>query len=328
MKIVIALGGNALIQKNQKGTMGEQFSNARKALEGIISLIKEKHEIILTHGNGPQVGNILIRSQLGEGKAYGIPVGVAVAQSQGEIGYMLSQCLQNKLKEKGLNKPVSCVLTQVLVDENDPAVKKPSKPVGPFFSKEKARELESQGLIMVEDAGRGYRRVVPSPEPLKIIEKKPIQSLIDSGSIVICCGGGGIPVYYGKPKAIELSEEKKTELEKKGFWLEGMDAVIDKDKASALLANELNIKTLMILTAVEKVYLNYGKPNQKELNKINLNEAKKYLKEGHFAEGSMKPKIEAAIKFLENGGEKVIISSIEKTFQAFKEQTGTIITKH
>ncbi|MBN2126768.1 MAG: carbamate kinase [Candidatus Diapherotrites archaeon] len=325
MKLVVALGGNALIQEKQKGTIAEQFSNARKALDGVIKIIQENHNIVLTHGNGPQVGNILIRSQLGEGKAYGIPLGVADAQSQGEIGYMLEQCLQNKLNEKGIKKKVCCLLTQVLVDENDSAVKNPSKPVGPFLSKEKADELKSFGANVIEDAGRGYRRVVPSPNPIDIIEKKEIQALIDSGAIVICCGGGGIPVYYGKPKAIELSESQKNEIAEKGFWLEGMDAVIDKDCASALLGNQINADELMILTAVEKVYLNFGKENQKELNKITVKEAKQYLTEGHFAKGSMEPKIRAAISFIENGGKKVIISSIEKCFEAFKEKTGTII---
>jgi carbamate kinase len=325
MKIVIALGGNALIKEKQTGIMDEQFSNARKALNGVIDLIKEKNEIILTHGNGPQVGNILIRSHLAEKNAYIIPLGVAVAQSQGEIGYMLEQCLQNKLNENGIKKNVCCLLTQTLVDENDSAVKNPSKPIGPFYSKEKAEELIKQGFSIIEDAGRGYRRVVPSPNPLKIIESTQIQALINSNAIVICCGGGGIPVFYGKPKAIELNEKQKQEFKEKNFWLEGMDAVIDKDKASALLANELNADLLMILTAVEKVYLNFGKPNQKALNKITVTEAKKYLTEGHFAKGSMKPKIEAAIQFLESGGKKVIISSIEKTFEAFKEKTGTII---
>ncbi|MFH1588348.1 MAG: carbamate kinase [Candidatus Diapherotrites archaeon] len=308
MKLVVALGGNALIQKEQKGSVFEQFANARTALQGIIELVKEGHQIVLTHGNGPQVGNILIRSQLAKDEAYGIPLGVAVAQSQGEIGYMLEQCLQNKLGEAGIFMPVCCILTQVIVSKNDPSVKSPSKPIGMFLSEKEALKLEKQNIPVIEDAGRGWRRIVSSPKPLEIVEKKEIQKLIDEDVIVIACGGGGIPVYWNKKD-----------------WLEGMDAVIDKDLSSAVLAKEIEADELIILTAVEKVYLNFKKPNQKELNEITVSEAKKFLNEGHFAKGSMEPKIQASINFLESGGKKVIISSIEKCFDAFKGKTGTRI---
>lgn len=310
LTIVIALGGNAVIKEKQKGTVYEQFANTRESLKGIFELIKLGHKIVITHGNGPQVGNILIRSENSLDKAYEIPLGVAVAQSQGEMGYMIGQSLQNKLHVEKIDRDVVTILTQAIVHKDDPAMQNPTKPVGPFYSKEKAEELRKKGIKIIEDSGRGYRRVVPSPIPLHIVECKSIKHLVNQGSIVIAVGGGGMPVYY----------------ENDGR-LEGVDAVIDKDLASAVLAKEINANILVILTAVEKVYINFNKPNQKALDKITVKEAKNYLEEGHFAPGSMKPKIQAAINFIEAGGKKVVITSTDKLVDALNGKTGTTIVK-
>ena len=306
--VVIALGGNALIKRGQKGTVYEQFANAREALNDVVELVKQGYDIVITHGNGPQVGNIVIRTEAALGKAYDVPLGVAVAESEGEIGYMLQQTLQNKLMAAGIKKDVVTVLTQVICDKDDPQMKNPSKPIGPFYSKEEIERVKNRGIKIVEDSGRGYRRVVPSPIPLDVVEKKAIKKLISGGVIVIAAGGGGMPVY----------------IDEKGNY-EGIDGVVDKDLATAVLAEKIGAKTMVILTSVEMAYLNFNSPEQKPIKKMTVSEAKKYLKQGEFAKGSMAPKIRASIQFLEQGGKRVIITSIDKLLEAMSGKTGTIV---
>ena len=311
-KVVIALGGNAIIREGEEGNIHQQFKNTRSSLDGIIEVIKDDYNIVITHGNGPQAGNMLIRTE--EGVKKGLParpLGVIVADTEGGMGYMIEQSLQNRLKSENIDKDVVTILSQVVVDPDDPQMKNPTKPVGPFYSKEKAEKYQKEkGWNIVEDAGRGYRRVVPSPIPQTVIEKNVIKKLVDEDIVVIAAGGGGIPVYFDKNNN-----------------LEGVDAVIDKDFASAVLALEIGAKILVISTGVEKVSINFGKENQKDLEKMSVDDCKKYLDEGHFPPGSMGPKIKAAIKFLNNGGEKVYITLPEKIEEALKGKTGTLITK-
>ncbi len=307
--IVVALGGNALIKKDQKGTVYEQFANSREALSEVVELINEGHNVVLTHGNGPQVGNIIIRTEAALGKAYDIPLGVAVAESEGEIGYMLQQTLQNKLRQAGIKKNAVTVLTQVVCDKNDPQLKNPTKPIGPFYSKKEISKLKKRGIKIIEDSGRGYRRVVPSPIPRDVVEKEIVKLLLEKGVAVIAAGGGGMPVY----------------LDENGNY-EGIDAVVDKDLASAVLGNSIGAQELIILTSVEFIYEKFNTPQQKPLRKLSVKKAKKLMERGEFADGSMKPKVKAAIQFLENGGERVIITSLGKMLQARKRKTGTEIT--
>lgn len=311
-KIVIALGGNAIIKKGQKGTISEQFDNTIESLKHILPLIKKDYRIILTHGNGPTVGHMMIRVEAGLKQAPYIPLGICVADSQGGLGYMIELCLHNILFKEKIKKKVITLITPVLVSEKDAAFKNPSKPIGPFYTKQQAEKMKKlhEDWVIKEDSGRGYRRVVPSPIPLEIINKEVIKKMIEEGYIVIAAGGGGIPVIH---------REDKT--------LKGVPAVIDKDRTAAILARDIKADTLMILTAVDKVALNYGKEEQKDLDKLSLKEAKKYLKKGHFPPGSMGPKIEAAISFLENGGKEVIICALEKPDEALKGKAGTRITK-
>ncbi|HPY95636.1 MAG TPA: carbamate kinase [Candidatus Cloacimonadota bacterium] len=311
-KAVLALGGNAIIQAGQKGTITEQFHNTRESLGGIVELIKQGYQLAITHGNGPQVGNMLIQQMAGIDKGIApLPLGVLNAATEGTMGYMIEQSLQNALHKDNFQREVITIATQVLVDKNDPSIQNPSKPVGPFYTKEKAEEMQKEyGWTIVEDAGRGYRQVVPSPIPKEIIPFKTIKSLVEEGKIVIACGGGGIPVYR---------EADGT--------LEGIDAVIDKDFASGLLAKEIDADLLVILTGVDRVAINFGKENQIELESMTVDEAKKYLDEGQFPKGSMGPKISAAIRFIEQGGNKVLITSIERIVDAFSGKTGTLIIK-
>jgi carbamate kinase len=306
-KIVIALGGNALIKEGQKGNIPEQYANAYEALKYITELIKKGYKIAITHGNGPQVGAIIIRNE-SDHTTYDIPLSVAVAQSQGEIGLIMAQALRNKLNSNRIKREVAMILTHVICNKDDPSLKNPTKPIGPFYKT--PHIFRKKGISFVEDSGRGYRRVVPSPKPLDILEKKTIKTLVDKGVIVIAVGGGGIPVY----------------IHKKGN-IESIDGVVDKDLASYVLAKCIRADQIIILTYVEKVALNFNKPNRKWLDHMSLDEAKKYLAEGHFPPGSMGPKIESAIKFLEKGGKRVIITSIDKLSGAMKGKTGTHITK-
>ena len=309
-KIVIALGGNALGNSPE-----EQLNLLENVARIIVKLVKDGNKIVLTHGNGPQVGQIFLAmdySSNGEVKTPSMPFPECGSMSQGYIGYQLQQCLQDELEREKLNKDCATLITQVLVDPNDQAFNNPTKPIGRFYTKEEADEIvKNKGYTFVEDSGRGYRRVVPSPQPLDIIEKRVIKQLVDNDNIVIAVGGGGIPVI--KTDKIEL--------------LEGVEAVIDKDKSAALLAKLIDADILLILTAVDKVCINYNKPNEEKLSKLSIEEAKKYMQEGQFAKGSMLPKVEACLNFVENSNnKKAIIGSLEKAEEAINGQSGTIIT--
>jgi carbamate kinase len=307
---VIAIGGNSLIKDSTHQTVEDQYEAARETCRHVADMIEAGYEVIIGHGNGPQVGFILRRSEIAakvEGM-HEIPLDVCGADSQGAIGYALQQNLQNELRRRGKAKPVATVVTQVLVDQQDPAFKHPTKPIGGFMEQGEAKRREKEmGWNVVEDAGRGWRRVVASPLPKEIIEIDAIRALIAAGVTVISTGGGGIPVIRNA----------------RGD-LEGIAAVIDKDFGSGLLATNVGAELFVISTAVEKVALNYGKPDQKWLDKITLAEAKVHLVEGiHFAKGSMAPKIEAIIRFLENGGQKALITNPENIGRALKGETGT-----
>ncbi len=299
-KAIVALGGNALIRGNQKGTIEEQIQNATDTLKNIVPLIQQGYSIVITHGNGPQVGNILMRNDAGEEK-YGIPqmpLDICVADSQGGIGYMLEQVMVNVLKENGINKNVVTLVTQVEVDPNDPAFQNPTKRVGKIYSKEEADRLaKEKGWIFKESPKQpgGWRRVVPSPWPLKIVNHDVIEQLLEQGNIVIAVGGGGVPVYR----------------DEKGM-LRGIEAVIDKDRASSVLATEIKADEFYILTDVPYVYLNFNTPDQKELKELKVSDAEKYLEQGAFGEGNMAPKIEACINFIKHGGPKAIITESSK----------------
>jgi carbamate kinase len=308
-KAVIALGGNALIKDGQEGNIHEQFANTRTIVKSIVKIIKEGWDIVITHGNGPQVGAILLQNDLARDITPPMPLGICVAESEGLIGYMIQQCLSNALKSERINKPVVTLITQVLVDINDSTFKNPLKPIGPFYSEEEVEEIKEEGY-QVKKYSEGWRIVVPSPDPKSIVEGNIIKKMLDDNIIVIASGGGGMPV-----------------IEKEGWGLDGLEAVIDKDLASERLAEAINAELLLILTDVDKVYINYGTSNQKALNEVSLNELKKYYQEGHFPPGEMGPKILAAIRFIEAGGKKAIISDVEKGWEALNCKTGTHITK-
>ncbi|MGA7193109.1 MAG: carbamate kinase [Anaerolineales bacterium] len=309
---VIAIGGNSLIKDTKHQSIEDQYEAAKESCIHIADMIEAGYEVVIGHGNGPQVGFILRRSEIAA-KAEGmheVPLDVCGADSQGAIGYALQQNLQNELKRRGIKKSVATVVTQTLVDRDDPAFKNPSKPIGGFMDEaEGKRRQKEMNWTVVEDAGRGWRRVVASPLPKEIVEIDAIKALISAGVIVISTGGGGIPVIRNA----------------KGD-LEGVAAVIDKDFGSSLLANNVGAEVFIISTAVEKVALNFGKPDQKWLDKITLTEAKKYLAEGtHFAKGSMAPKVQAIIRFLEAGGKQALITNPENIGRALKGETGTWI---
>jgi carbamate kinase len=309
---VIAIGGNSLIKDTKHQSVEDQYEAARESAIHIADMIEAGYEVVIGHGNGPQVGFILRRSEIAA-KAEGmheIPLDVCGADSQGAIGYALQQNLQNELKRRGIHKSVATVVTQTLVDRDDPAFKNPSKPIGGFMDEaEGKRRQKEMNWTVVEDAGRGWRRVVASPLPKEIVEIDAIKALISAGVIVISTGGGGIPVIRNAQGD-----------------LEGVAAVIDKDFGSSLLANNVGAEVFIISTAVEKVALNFGKPDQKWLDKMTLTEAKKYLAEGtHFAKGSMAPKVQAIIRFLEAGGKQALITNPENIGRALKGETGTWI---
>ena len=306
-RAVIALGGNALIKPHQKGTIYEQFANTREISKILTKIIREDWDIVLTHGNGPQVGSILIQNEIAKDITPPMPLGICVAESQGLIGYMIQQCLHNALRKEGIEKPVVTIITQVYVNKDDPAFKNPTKPIGPHYSEKRALELLRQGYPLIKEK-EGWRILAPSPDPLGIVEADIIKKMIDERIVVIAAGGGGLPV-----------------IEKENWGLDGLEAVVDKDLSAERLAEAINADLLFILTDVEKVYLNYGTKKQQPLDTVKLDEIKKYYTQGHFPPGSMGPKVLAAIRFLENGGKKVIISHIEKAWEALKEKTGTHI---
>ncbi|MDU1350419.1 carbamate kinase [Clostridium butanoliproducens] len=314
-RIVIALGGNAL-QANPKDTTAEaQLITAKETSQAIVDLIQEGHEVIVAHGNGPQVGQIVATYELAASVNENNPImpfPECGAMSQGYIGYHLQQAIREELKKRGINKEVATVVTQVVVDKNDEGFKNPTKPVGSFFTEEQAKKLmQEKGYTMKEDSNRGWRRVVPSPMPVSVVEEPIIKTLVDAGHVVITVGGGGIPV-----------------IDKGDGTLEGVPAVIDKDFASCKIAQLLNADAFIVLTAVEQVAINFGKPDQKNLSTLTLADAEKYIKEGHFAPGSMLPKVKAAMSFVESKeGGKAIITSLEKAKEAINGLTGTTIVK-
>ncbi|MBZ4687714.1 MAG: carbamate kinase [Clostridiales bacterium] len=303
--IVLALGGNAILQPGQKGTYTEQLENVQKTCTSIAELLDNGYQIVITHGNGPQVGNIATQQIAARDKVPPMPLDICGSQTQGFMGYMIQQSLGNILRERGVNRPVVSLVTQVCVSEDDPAFKRPTKPVGGFVSKEEAEKIMAEtGEKWVEDSGRGWRKVVYSPKPLEIVEMPVIKTLIKSGAIVISSGGGGIPVI------------------KKDGKLQGVEAVIDKDRAASLMARQLAADMLVILTDVPRVAINYGKPDQRFLDRLTISEAEKFLKEGHFGEGSMLPKVEAAISFAGTGKEAVI-ASLDQVKEAIEGSAGT-----
>lgn len=309
---VVAIGGNSLIKDKQHQTVEDQYEAARETAHHIAEMIEEGWEVVIGHGNGPQVGFILRRSEIAH-KVEGmheIPLDVCGADSQGAIGYALQQNLQNELHQRGIHKPVTTVVSQVLVDRNDPAFESPSKPIGGFMDQsESQRRASEMGWTVVEDAGRGWRRVVPSPLPKEVVELDAIKALVEAGVTVIAVGGGGIPV-------VDIGDRQ----------YRGIAAVIDKDFASSLLAQLLNADLLLISTAVEKVAINFGKPNQEWVSRMTVSEVKKYLAEGtHFAKGSMEPKMKAIVWFLESGGKQAIVTSPDNIGRALKGETGTLI---
>lgn len=311
---VVAIGGNSLIADKAHQTVEDQYEAAKQTTYHIADMVEQGWDVAIGHGNGPQVGFILRRSEIAAKveRMHEVPLDVCGADSQGAIGYALQQNLQNELYQRGIKKKVVTIITQVLVNKDDPAFQKPSKPIGGFMDADEAkRRKEEQGWSVVEDAGRGWRRVVASPMPAEIVELETVETLLERGIITITVGGGGIPV-------VDPGDGN----------YQGIAAVIDKDYASSLLAQKINADLFVISTAVEKVAINFGKPDQKWLDKMTLAEAKQYLAEGtHFAKGSMAPKIQAIIWFLENGGKQALITNPENIGRALKGETGTWIVK-
>ena len=306
--VLIAVGGNSLIRAGEKGTVSEQLANARRTAAAIIGLIRRGYHLIITHGNGPQVGAALLRSERAADQVPGHTLDVCGAATQGEIGYMLSQSLRDELAVKGMHVPVVSVITQTVVSQTDPAMQHPTKPIGPFYSRAEAEERRrSLGWQIVEDAARGYRRVVPSPEPVEIVELEVIRHLVNDGVLVVACGGGGIPVLRDNGR------------------LKGVEAVIDKDRASALLAAELHVDIFAISTDTDYVYLDYKKPMQRPLAHVTTAELKQHYAAGHFPPGNMGPKIESVLRFLESGGKKAVITSYEHVLEAIEGTAGTSI---
>ena len=308
-RAVVALGGNAITVKHLEDTIANQFANTRRSLTSIVELARQGYDLCITHGNGPQVGNALLRVELTRGKAPVLPLGICVADTEGGMGYMIEQSLQNRLDKEGIRRMVCTIISQMVVAPDDPSIKNPTKYVGQFYTEAEARALGAeQGWTVKKDADRGWRRVVPSPIPLTCVEKDVIRLLLDNHFIVVAAGGGGIPVYVDQQ-----------------LGYEGVDAVIDKDRASAVLAREIGAEFLLILTSVDQVAVNFGKPNQSYLGAVTLSEMERYFREGHFPPGSMGPKVEAAIDFIRNGGRQVIITSLELAAEALAGRAGTRI---
>ena len=309
MKAVIALGGNALVKENQKGTIYEQFANTRKSVKSIVEMIKNGWDVVITHGNGPQVGSILLQNKIARNLTPAMPLGICVAESEGLIGYMIQQCLSNALKKENINRSVITLITQVIVDQNDPSFSNPTKPIGPYYSDEEVVQFQKEGFKFVQQSN-GWRMVVPSPDPKYIVEEEIIKKMLEEGIIVIASGGGGMPV-----------------VEREYGGLDGLEAVIDKDLAAERLAEAVDAELLLILTDVEHVFLHYKTQEQKPLERIYLHELKEYYKKGYFPPGSMGQKMLAAIRFLESGGKKVIVANLDKSWESLQGKTGTVITK-
>jgi len=309
-KVLVSLGGNAILKHTDKGTAEEQFSNTAKTSQVLINMLKEDYHIVLTHGNGPQVGDILLAYDISKDTIPPMPLDVCVAQTQGMIGFMLQLSLENSLIKENMKKSIVTILTQTIIDNDDPQLNKPTKPIGPFYTADEAKNLrENHDWIIIEDSGRGFRRVVPSPLPIGFVEESSIKTLYNEDKFVIACGGGGIPVMKNQA----------------GYY-EGVEAVVDKDHTSSLLASKIGAEVLLILTDVNRVAINYGKPDQKYLDHLTVNQARNYLTHGQFPPGTMGPKIESTIDFIESGGKKAIITSIENSIKALKGQAGTTVT--
>ena len=308
--IVIALGGNALIGPGETGTVEGQYKHLKITASYLAHLIQKGYLLVISHGNGPQVGNLLIQQDAGSNQVPTLPMDVCVAATQGQIGFMLELTLQNALRQKKIMLETACVITNTLINPDDSAFKNPTKPIGPFYSKAKINSFEKSGFSYIEDSYRGYRRVVASPKPVGILQLETIKSLIKQNVIVIAGGGGGIPTY-----------------EKNGLLI-GVEAVIDKDLSTACLANGIGAKTFVILTGVEHVYVDFNQPTQKALREVGVKEVREYLKAGQFGKGSMAPKIEASLQFLKNGGKEVIITHPYKIIEALEGKTGTSITAY
>jgi carbamate kinase len=309
--IVIAIGGNSLIKDDKHRSVADQYAAVVETARHIVDLVEGGFRVVITHGNGPQVGFILLRSEHSRGILHEVPLDSIGADTQGAIGYQIQQAMQNEFHRRKRKQSVATIVTQTLVDKDDPAFQKPTKPIGQFYKKEEAEDrMRIEKWTMVEDAGRGWRRVVPSPRPVRIIEADIIRHLIDAGYVVIAAGGGGIPV---------VQDEQGN--------LRGTAAVIDKDLAAAVLAKEIAADLLVISTAVEKVCLNFGKPDQKTLDRMTIAEAKQYLAEGHFKPGSMLPKVQACIRFIEEGGTEALITCPEVLSAALTGRTGTRVVR-
>jgi carbamate kinase len=309
--IVVALGGNAIVPRDGAGTIDQQIDVTRRTMQHVAGMISDGNSVVLTHGNGPIVGNILIRNELASGVVPPMPLDICGADSQGGIGYMVQQALGSILRVRHIDKSVVSLVTQVVVSLEDQAFRKPTKPIGPFYGKDEASALaRDKGWSVVEDSGRGYRRVVASPKPLEIVEKAVVERLVREGVVVVCAGGGGIPV---------VRDAHGT--------LRGVEAVIDKDLAAGLLASELRADMLVLVTPVNQVFLDFGKPDQRGIDFMSVDDARRYLDEGQFPPGSMGPKIEAAISFLESGGKEVVVTSPEQLHRAVAGGSGTRISK-
>ncbi|MBI4212245.1 MAG: carbamate kinase [Deltaproteobacteria bacterium] len=310
--IVIALGGNAISKPGMRGTIQEQFYATHESMEHVAELVTAGHErVLITHGNGPQVGAAILRAEIASKAVYPLPLDICVADTQGGIGYMIQQVLTNSLRKRGIRTPVVTMVTQVQIDVHDPAFDHPTKPIGLFYSEQEAKELMAgKGWAMVEDAGRGWRRVVPSPKPQRILEVEAVTQLFRKGMIVIAGGGGGVPVGLNRHN---------------NFY--GIEAVIDKDATTARLATEIGAETLMIMTGVEYAYLDYHGPHETPLKNVTIQELEKHLAAKEFPDGSMKPKIEACIQFIRDGGKEAIITSIPNALMALQGKTGTRIRR-
>lgn len=307
---VLALGGNAILQRDQRGTFQEQYENVRSTAAQIAALVNDGLRFVIVHGNGPQIGATVIRHEMAQTTVPPLPLHACGAETQGFLGYIIQQSLRDELSKRGTKKAVATIVTQVIVEQSDPAFKHPSKPIGPFYTKEQRDNLikDRSDLVIEEDSGRGYRRFVPSPDPKAVVEDEAIRVLVDEESVVIACGGGGIPVV------------------RQGERLQGVEAVIDKDLAAERLATSIHAENLVILTDVEGAYLNYGKSDQRLLSRISRDELERYAQKRYFATGSMGPKVEAVIRFLRNGGKRAVIASLEDLGQAIKGSAGTQIT--
>jgi carbamate kinase len=306
---VVAFGGNALLRPEDRGTQEEQIARAKQAARWLAEIVRHDYKLIVVHGNGPQVGNILVQAEEASTKIPPQSLDVCVAQTEGSMGFLLQQAIRNRLDSIGLGGDVATILTEVEVDPTDPAFKRPTKPIGPFFTRYRAEALERDlGWTMREDAGRGWRHVVPSPRPLRILNIETIVHMLESAAVVIAAGGGGIPVVRGRD----------------GQW-RGVEAVIDKDFSSSLLASELKAEMYVVLTGVAKVAIDFEKPTQRMLDRVTVAEAQRYLAEGQFPAGSMGPKIEAAIQFVTRGGKQVLITDVEHLRDALAGREGTLI---